>query len=190
MTILIVTPYSSQGPSASQNAGRGCVNPFFCITMLGQELSLDSIQITESQGGQSQLRVEVTGMYLSPNSLIPRRVFNLFISPPNVQCSPYQETVFWHKEAVLCHRSQSHDNEEDDKRSDRWTDGAVEPDTWCLVGLSFFLFVFSVNILQFYTTVFISYTSSECEAMGTPQYPYRNAYDTDTRGVPKWSVFV
>jgi hypothetical protein len=34
MTVLIVTHYSSPGPSTSQNAGRGFVNPFFCVYIL------------------------------------------------------------------------------------------------------------------------------------------------------------
>lgn len=34
MTVLIVTHYSSPGPSASQSAGQGCVNPFFCVVIL------------------------------------------------------------------------------------------------------------------------------------------------------------
>jgi hypothetical protein len=34
MTVLIVTYYSSPGPSASQSAGRGYVNPFFCVAVL------------------------------------------------------------------------------------------------------------------------------------------------------------
>ncbi len=37
--------------------------------MLAQELSLDSSQVAESQGTISQLRVEVTGMYLNPTFL-------------------------------------------------------------------------------------------------------------------------
>ncbi len=32
--VLIVTHYSSPGPSTSQNAGRGCVSPFLCAVML------------------------------------------------------------------------------------------------------------------------------------------------------------
>ncbi|KAH9046595.1 hypothetical protein EDB84DRAFT_1673989, partial [Lactarius hengduanensis] len=48
---------NSPGPSASQDAGTGCVNPFFCLPILDQELSLDRPRIAESQGG---LRVEVT----------------------------------------------------------------------------------------------------------------------------------
>src|SRR6266702_4524436 len=36
VTFLIVTYYSSPGPSASQNAGRGCVNPLFCVPILSQ----------------------------------------------------------------------------------------------------------------------------------------------------------
>ena len=77
VTFLIVTHYSSPGPSASQNAGRGCVSPFCCTTTLEQEPSLNSIQNTESQGSRSQLgvEVEVTGMYLIPNSLMPRKLF-------------------------------------------------------------------------------------------------------------------
>ena len=31
---LIVTRYSSPGPSASQSAGRGYVDPFFCVVIL------------------------------------------------------------------------------------------------------------------------------------------------------------
>jgi len=45
--------------------------PSFCVVMLAQEPSLDSTQIAESQGSLLQLRVEVTGMYLNPNSLMP-----------------------------------------------------------------------------------------------------------------------
>ncbi len=52
-----------------------------------------------------------------------------------MQCSPYQEAV-WPEEAVLCHCSQSCDNEEDAKRSDRWTNRAVEPEAGRLVGLT------------------------------------------------------
>jgi len=70
VTFPIVTHYASPGPSASQNAGRGCVNPLFCVSILGQEPSLDSPQIAESQESPSQLRVDVTSMY--PDSLIPR----------------------------------------------------------------------------------------------------------------------
>ena len=33
MTVLIVTHYSSPGSPASQNAGRACVNPFFCVVI-------------------------------------------------------------------------------------------------------------------------------------------------------------
>jgi len=55
-------------------------------------------------------------MYLNPESLIPRYVFDLFFSPPSVQCS-YQEPV-WQKEAVLCYCSQSDDEKEDVKRSE------------------------------------------------------------------------
>src|SRR6266702_3101082 len=93
VTFLIVTHYSSQGPSASQNAGRGCVSPFCCTTTLDQDPSLNSIQIAKSQGSRSQLRVEVTSMYLIPNSLMPRKLFIVFVSPPSAKYSPYQETV-------------------------------------------------------------------------------------------------
>jgi len=40
--------------------------------MFGQELSSDSARIAESQESPSQLHVEVAGVYLNPNSLIPR----------------------------------------------------------------------------------------------------------------------
>jgi hypothetical protein len=33
MTVLIVTHYSSPGPSVSQSAGRGCVNTFFSVVI-------------------------------------------------------------------------------------------------------------------------------------------------------------
>ncbi len=39
--------------------------------MVAQEPSPDSAQLSESQGSLSQLRVEVAGMYLNPNSLMP-----------------------------------------------------------------------------------------------------------------------
>src|SRR6266702_1143100 len=104
MTFLIVTHDSSPGPSASQDVGRGCANRFFSVAMLAQESSFDSAPIAESQGSTSQLlRLEVTGMYLNPNSLMPR--FNRFVSPPSSQCPPYQETVR-SEEAVLCQCSQ------------------------------------------------------------------------------------
>ncbi|SRR6266702_157877 len=116
MTSMIVTYCSSSGPSASQNSGRGCVNSFLCVAVPTQEPFLDSAQIAESQGGPSQLRVEVIGMYLDPKLLIPRYVLNLFASPPSTQCPPYQEAV-WPEEAVLCHCRQWCDSEEDGKRS-------------------------------------------------------------------------
>ena len=73
MTFLIVTYDSSPGLSASQDVERGYGNPFFSVAMLAQQLSFDSARIAESQGSTSQLlRVEVTGMYLNPNSLMPR----------------------------------------------------------------------------------------------------------------------
>ena len=40
--------------------------------MFGQKQSMDSTQIAEAQGSQSQLRVDVTGKYLvDPKSFIP-----------------------------------------------------------------------------------------------------------------------
>src|SRR6266702_1750798 len=105
MTFLIVTHCSSPGPSSSPNAGGGCFNTFFCVPMFGQELSSDSARIAESQESPSQLHVEVTGVYLNPNSLIPRYVLDHFVSPPSGQYPPYQEAV-WPEEAVLCHCSQ------------------------------------------------------------------------------------
>jgi len=84
--------------------------------MLTQEPFLDSTQTVELQGSPSQLRIEVTSMYLNP-SLIPRYVLNLFVSPQSAQCPPYQEAV-WPEEAVLCHCNQWCDSEEDRKRSD------------------------------------------------------------------------
>jgi hypothetical protein len=62
MTVLIVT-YSSPGPSASQNAGRGCVNFFGVLALVGQEPFLNRARIAESQpeGRLSEQRVEVTG---------------------------------------------------------------------------------------------------------------------------------
>ena len=72
LTFLKVTHYYSTGPSASQSAGRGCGNLFFSVAMLAQKPSFHSAQITESQGSTSELlRVEVTGMCLNPNSLMP-----------------------------------------------------------------------------------------------------------------------
>ena len=44
-----------------------------------QEPLFDSTHITESQGSLSQLRVEVTGMYLNPNSLIDNCLFSLLV---------------------------------------------------------------------------------------------------------------
>ena len=77
-------------------------------------------------------------------------MFILFVSPPSVQYSPYQETV-WPEEAVLCHCNPTCDDKEDGKRSDRWTDGALEPEAWCLVGLSLFNLIFRLKV-QFSST--------------------------------------
>lgn len=54
-----------------QTQEEGASVPSFCVAMLAQEPSLDSTPIAESQGSLSQQRVEVTGMYLNPNSLMP-----------------------------------------------------------------------------------------------------------------------
>ncbi len=72
MRSLMVTHCSSPDPSASQNAGRRCFNPFFCVAILAQGPSFDSAQIPESQGSTSPLlRVEVTSMCFGRNSLGP-----------------------------------------------------------------------------------------------------------------------
>jgi hypothetical protein len=67
------------GPSTSQSAGRGCIDPFLCVVIFGQEPSWNSTQITEDylspgQAGLSEERVEVTGscFLINPNSLLPR----------------------------------------------------------------------------------------------------------------------
>ena len=62
--------YSSLGPPASQNVGGGCVDPLFCVPILAQKIASYSPQISESQGSPSGLRVQVSGMYLNPDSLI------------------------------------------------------------------------------------------------------------------------
>ena len=136
-----MTYCSSPDPSASQISGRGCGNPFICVAILTQESFFDSAQISESQGRPSQLRVEVTGMYLDRNSLIPRYVLGLSVSPQGSKCPPYQEAA-WPEEAVLCHCNQWCDSEKDEKRSDSWTYGSLEPDAWRLVGVSFFSILF------------------------------------------------
>jgi hypothetical protein len=73
--VLIATHYSSPGSSASQSAGRGCVNSFVVLRSdVAQELSSNSSQIAESHGRLSEQRVEVTGSCLSihPYFLMPR----------------------------------------------------------------------------------------------------------------------
>ena len=50
MSVLIVTHCSSSGHSASQSAGRECVNPFFCVVILAKNYPgtvLDSLNRTE-----------------------------------------------------------------------------------------------------------------------------------------------
>ena len=72
---VMVTYNSSPGPSASQIAIRGCVDPLFSVPIVGQEPFLDSLQSAKSHGipnDPSRLRVEVTGMYLKSDTLIPR----------------------------------------------------------------------------------------------------------------------
>ena len=44
----------------------------FFVPIPAQELFSDSPQLAGSQGNPSQQIVEVTGMYLNPDSLIPR----------------------------------------------------------------------------------------------------------------------
>ena len=63
--------FSSLGPPASQNVGRGCVDPLSCVPILAQEITFDSPQIAESQGNPSGLRVQVSGLYLNSDSSIP-----------------------------------------------------------------------------------------------------------------------
>jgi hypothetical protein len=71
--LLILTHWTSPDLSPSPNSGIGCVGPFvFRVAMSAQELPFYSTQISESQGSPSQLRVEVTGMYLNFDSLIAR----------------------------------------------------------------------------------------------------------------------
>ena len=58
----------------------GASTPSFCVAIFAHELSLGSTPIAESQGGLSQLCVEVIGRYLNPNSLIPdNRLFSLSV---------------------------------------------------------------------------------------------------------------
>ena len=63
---------SPAGFTASRHSGSRLVNPFCFVAMFGQKQSIDSTQIAEAQGSQSQLRVDVTGKYLvDPNSFMP-----------------------------------------------------------------------------------------------------------------------
>ncbi len=55
-------------PQHSKAQEEGASIPSYCVAMLTQEPSFDSTQIAESQGS---LSVEVTGMYLNPNSVMP-----------------------------------------------------------------------------------------------------------------------
>jgi len=59
-----MTHHSSPHPSGPENPGITCVDPCFFVVALDPETSLSSTQIAQSQGIPSQLRVEVTGMYL------------------------------------------------------------------------------------------------------------------------------
>ena len=95
----------------------GASTPSFYVAIFAHELSLGSTPIAESQGGLSQLCVEVIGRYLNPNSLIPDNRLFSFVSPPSARSSTYQEAV-WPEEAILCHCDQSCDGEEDGKRPD------------------------------------------------------------------------
>ena len=66
-----LVPGPARVPQHRKAQEEGMSIPSFCVVMLAQEPSLDSTQIAESQGSLLQLRVEVTGMYLNPNSLMP-----------------------------------------------------------------------------------------------------------------------
>ena len=67
-----MTHHSSPNPSGSENPGIRCVNSYLFVVTLDPETPLGSTQITQSQGVPSHLRVEVTGMYLNPDYLIPQ----------------------------------------------------------------------------------------------------------------------
>jgi hypothetical protein len=47
--------------------------------MFAQESPLISTQVIQSQETSSELRVEVTGMYLVPDSMIPRSAFKVLL---------------------------------------------------------------------------------------------------------------
>jgi len=64
-------PGPAQVPQHRKIQEEGASIPSFCVAMPVQEPSLDSAQIAESQGSPSQLRIEVTGMHLNPNSMMP-----------------------------------------------------------------------------------------------------------------------
>ena len=78
-----MTRHSSPEPSVSENPRIRCVNACIFVVTLDPETSLGSTQIAQSHGIPSQLRVEVTGMYLNPDWLMPRYVFILFVSSPS-----------------------------------------------------------------------------------------------------------
>ena len=67
----IILTNRSPGPAALQSPGTRYVEPC-CFTELAQELPSISTQVTQSEGGPSELRVDVTGMCLDADPMFPR----------------------------------------------------------------------------------------------------------------------